>query len=198
MTTSNHRPYTYPANRVDIPSGAGREGAVMYSDWAIGDFIRRASRRPWFKDTIFVFVADHTSHGRGRTDLPPDNYRIPFIVYAPGIVDPQMIDTVASQIDVGPTILAMLNMTYTSRFFGQNILTEGRFHQRALMSNYLTVGYMEKNVLVELSPKRRVRVLEADNGREIPADDPVGMHRIDEAVAHYQVAAKVLTKDSRK
>ena len=42
MTTSNHRPYTYPDNRVDIPSGSGRDGAVKYTDWAIGDFIRQA------------------------------------------------------------------------------------------------------------------------------------------------------------
>lgn len=38
MTTSNHRPYTYPENRIDIPSGSGRDGAVKYADWALGDF----------------------------------------------------------------------------------------------------------------------------------------------------------------
>jgi len=197
MTTSNHRPYTYPSGRIDIPPGSGREGAVMYADWAIGDFIRRASKRPWFKDTMFVFIADHTAHGRGRTDLPPENYRIPLIIYSPGNVAPQTIDTVASQIDVGPTILALLNVSYTSRFFGQDILTEGRRHQRALMSNYLTVGYLENNVLVELAPKRRVRVSEADSGRELPADDPRRLHWIAEAIAHYQVATKTLRLGAR-
>src|SRR5690606_3578044 len=43
MTTSNHRPYTYPDGRIDIPSGSGREGAVKYTDWAIGQFIKEAS-----------------------------------------------------------------------------------------------------------------------------------------------------------
>ena len=28
MTTSNHRPFTYPADRIDVPSGSGRPGAV--------------------------------------------------------------------------------------------------------------------------------------------------------------------------
>ena len=150
MTTSNHRPFTYPGDRIDIPSGSGREGAVKYSDWAIGKFISEASVRPWFHDTLFVFIADHTSHARGRTGLPPENYHTPLIVYAPGVVPPKIVDAVASQIDVGPTIPALLNISYTSRFFGQDILTEGQHHQRALMGNYLTVGHMEEGILVEL------------------------------------------------
>ena len=48
MTTSNHRPYTYPENRIDIPSGTGRSGAVKYTDYAIGDFIKKAKTKPWF------------------------------------------------------------------------------------------------------------------------------------------------------
>ncbi|MBK6337629.1 MAG: sulfatase-like hydrolase/transferase [Betaproteobacteria bacterium] len=45
MTTSNHRPFTYPAGRIDIPSPGGREGGVKYTDFAIGEFIARARRR---------------------------------------------------------------------------------------------------------------------------------------------------------
>jgi phosphoglycerol transferase MdoB-like AlkP superfamily enzyme len=192
MTTSNHRPFTYPAGRIDIPSGSGRDGAVKYSDWAIGKLIAEASTRPWFNDALFVFIADHTSHARGRTDLPPENYHIPLIVYAPSILAPRTIDAVASQIDVGPTILALLNVSYTSRFFGQDILTEGQHHQRALMANYLTVGHMEDGILVELSPKKRARVLEAKTGRDVSAHDPKADSWINETVAHYQIAAGVL------
>jgi phosphoglycerol transferase MdoB-like AlkP superfamily enzyme len=192
MTTSNHRPYTYPEGRIDIPSKTGRAGAVKYTDWAIGNFMKEASTRPWFKDTLFVFVADHTSNGRGRTDLPPENYRIPLIVYAPDVIEPRTVDTVASQIDVGPTILALLNVSYTSRFFGHDILTEGQHHQRALMANYLTVGLMENGAVVELSPKRRARILEADSGRELRADNEAGVAAIEEAISYYQVADRVL------
>jgi arylsulfatase A-like enzyme len=141
---------------------------------------------------VFVFVADHTSHGRGRTDLPPENYRIPLVVYAPALVTPRTIDAVASQIDVGPTILGLLNFSYTSRFFGQDILTEGKHHQRALMANYLTVGHMEDGMIVELSPKRRVRVLDAHSGRQLNSDDPAVAEAINETIAHYQEAARIL------
>jgi phosphoglycerol transferase MdoB-like AlkP superfamily enzyme len=192
MTTSNHRPFTYPPGRIDIPSGSGREGAVKYADWAIGKLMELAAKRAWFKDTLFVFIADHTSHARGRTDLPPENYHIPLIIYAPSLLSAQVIDAVASQIDVGPTILALLNISYTSHFFGQDILTEGQHHQRALMANYLTVGHMEDGILVELSPKQRARVLHSQTGQQLARDDPRRAASINETVAHYQVASDIL------
>jgi phosphoglycerol transferase MdoB-like AlkP superfamily enzyme len=192
MTTSNHRPFTFPAGRIDIASGTGREGAVKYSDWAIGRFMREAETRPWFKDTLFVFVADHTSRGRGRTDLPMENYRIPLIFYSPGNVEPAKVNVLASQIDVGPTLLALLNISYTSQFFGQDILTEGQHHQRALMANYLTVGYVEGGVMVELSPKRRSRFLQSETGGALSPDDARAKSTLLEAIAHYQVTNDIL------
>lgn len=192
MTTSNHRPFTYPGGRIDIPSGTGRDGAVKYADWAIGRFLEEAARKPWFHRTLFVFVSDHTSKGRGRTDLPPENYHIPFIIYSPSIVAPQRIDTLASQIDVGPTVLALLNMRYVSRFFGQDILTEGRSHQRAFLANYLTVGYMEDGHVVELATKQRTRVVDAFTGNLLNTKGERARHYIDEAIAHYQVASRMV------
>ena len=154
--------------------------------------MRRAAMRPWFKDTLFVFVADHTSRGRGRTDLPMENYRIPLIFYSPGHLKPARVDVLASQIDVAPTLLALLNVSYTSRFFGQDILTEGQHHQRALMANYLTVGYVEDDLLVELSPKRRHRIVDAKSGRSLSQEDPRTEYTLAETIAHFQVATDVL------
>ncbi len=192
MTTSNHRPFTYPAGRIDIPSGSSRDGAVKYSDWAIGQFIKEASTKPWFKQTLFVFVADHTSNGRGRTDLPPENYRIPMIAYAPGIVAPAKVNTLASQIDVPPTLLGLLGVSYTSRFFGQDIFAEGLKNQRAFMSNYLTVGYMQDGLVVELKPKQFARVVDVVTGTTVPATDPRAKQMVDAAVAQYQLASDML------
>ena len=58
MTTSNHSPYTFPEGRVDAPQGV-RESAVLYTDWAIHDFLERAKSHPWFSRTVFVILADH-------------------------------------------------------------------------------------------------------------------------------------------
>ena len=188
MTTSNHRPYTYPPDRVDVPSGTGAEGAVKYTDWAIGDFIERARKRPWFDDTVFVIIADHCAAARGKTDLPLDRFHIPMIVYAPKHIAPSRVETIASQIDVPPTIRAVVNFSYTSRFFGQDALTDGKLHQRALMANYQTVGYYEDGMLVELRPQRRVRVLDAATGREL-LESATTRHTADETIAYYQSAS---------
>ena len=188
MTTSNHRPYTYPAGRIDIPPATGPDGAVKYTDWALGDFIARARTRPWFEDTLFVIVADHCAAARGKTDLPLDRFHIPLLIYAPKHVPPSRVETIASQIDIPPTILALLNFGYVSRFFGQDILTEGKSHQRAMMANYQTVGYYEKETIVELRPQRRVRVVDPATGKELPPSDQT-RHLTDEAIGYYQAAS---------
>ena len=122
MTTSNHRPYSYPDGRIDIPSKTGRAGAVKYTDWAIGDLLEKARQKPWFNDTLFVIVADHCAGSDGRTALPLDRYRIPLFVYSPAHVQPQRIERLVGQIDVAPTLLGLLHWNYDSRFFGKDIL----------------------------------------------------------------------------
>lgn len=188
MTTSNHRPFTYPAGRIDIPSGTGRSGAVKYTDWAIGNFIERARSRPWFNDTVFVILADHTASGRGKTDLPIENFHIPLLFWSPKHVKAARIDTLASQIDVGPTLLAMLNFSYRSHFFGHDIVRDGPTHRRAFMANYQTVGYLEDDLLVELRPGRRWRVIDAVTGQD-RSTEPTALHRLEEAVSYYESAS---------
>lgn len=189
MTTSNHRPFTYPEGRIDIVSGTGRDGAVKYTDWAIGEFLRQARTRPWFDDTVFVILADHTSGGRGKTDLTIENFHIPLMMWSPKHIKPARIDTLASQIDLGPTLLALLNVGYRSRFFGHDILHDGPAHQRAFMANYQTVGYLEDGILVELRPQRRWRLVDAETGKE-RAHDERGKRILEEAVSYYQAAAE--------
>ena len=197
MTTSNHRPYTYPDGRIEIPSGTNREGAVQYTDWSIGKFLKDAESRPWFKDTIFVILADHTSRGRGRTDLPHENFRIPLWIYAPGVIEPGSNDLLSSQIDVPPTIMGLLNIPYTSTFFGQDIIKDGPRNQRAFMANYLTVGYMKDGMVVELSPQGRVKIIHANDGTSVSADDPTVRRIVEEAISYYQTASREINRLTR-
>ena len=197
MTTSNHRPYTYPAGRIDIPSKTGRDGGVKYTDHALGRFIDEARAKPWFANTVFVIVADHTHNGRGKQELPPPAYHIPMLIYSPAHVPAGRVDSIASQIDVAPTLLALLNFSYESRFFGQDILREGQTHQRALMANYQTVGYYERGRIVELKPNGRVRVVLADTGQRAP-DDELSRELTEEAIAYYQLAAEAYKSGAMK
>ena len=197
MTTSNHRPYTYPEGRIDIPSKSGRDGGVKYTDWAIGHLVEEARKRPWFDDTVFVVVADHTHRGRGRTDLPIENYHIPMIVWSPRNVRPGVVDTVASQIDVAPTLLGMLGFSYRSRFFGHDVLRDGAAHPRALMANYQTVGLYQDGLVVELKPNRRWRIVDATTGEERKPDEH-GRRLLAEAIGYYQVASDAYARGALK
>jgi len=193
MTTSNHRPYTYPADRIDIPSGTGRDGAVKYTDFAIGQFVDKARQRPWFDNTLFVFVADHTSIARGRSDLPMERYHIPMVMFAPGKIAPRRVDALASQIDVAPTLLGWLNVPYVSEFFGRDVLRDGGPAPSLFMANYQTVGYYESGRMVELRPNGRSRVVDAETSKLAP-DDELSAHLMDEAISYYQLASEAYKK----
>ena len=80
MTTSNHKPYTFPSGVERVPvKGGGRDAGVRYSDYAIGKFFEMAKAKAWFDDTLFVIVADHGARVYGREDIPITTYEIPLI-----------------------------------------------------------------------------------------------------------------------
>ncbi|HUH42376.1 MAG TPA: LTA synthase family protein [Sulfurimonas sp.] len=191
MTTTNHRPYDYPNGRVDVPSHTGRDGAVKYTDYAIGDFLSKAKNKPWFKNTIFVIVADHCAVSAGKVELPLDKYHIPMIVYAPEIIKPQVIDKLSSQIDVMPTLFSMLNWSYKSKFYGRDILEES-FEPRALVGTYQKLGLYKDDVLSVLSVGKKLdnyKVLEQDIFSTKYKEIPVDKEKKDEILSYYQSAS---------
>jgi len=191
MTTSNHRPYTYPEGRIDIPSHTGRDGAVKYTDYAIGKLIEEAFKKPWFERTIFVIVADHNGGSAGKSSLPLHRYKIPLIVYAPGLVEPRKVSCLASQIDVIPTILSLMGWSYTSRLFGEDILDSG-YRERAFIGNYQKLGYYRDDLLLVLSPDRSVQeygVVKNTLTKTEYCNLPADCNMTHDAITYYQGAS---------
>ncbi|AXK71187.1 LTA synthase family protein [Lysobacter sp. TY2-98] len=187
MTTSNHRPYTFPEGRGAFKQKS-RIGAVRYTDWAVGDFLRRARTHPWFRDTVFVITADHCAFSAGKADLPAFRYHIPMWVYSPAHIAPGRVDGLMSQIDVPPTLLGLLGMDYRSRFYGVDVAQSRP--ERALIGTYQLLGYLTPNRLVQLAPHRRVATLKpaltADESQPVVPDDPVLTL---DAISYYESAA---------
>jgi phosphoglycerol transferase MdoB-like AlkP superfamily enzyme len=191
MTTSNHRPYTYPNGRIDIPSPGGRAGAVKYTDYAIGKFIRDAKSKPWFKDTLFVILADHCASVAGKTKLPVGGYHIPLILYAPALLKPASYSQIVSQIDIPPTLMNLLGKSGDEHFFGHDIFgKEALDEQRAFISNYQALGYLKNGILTVLLPKQQVESYRIDpkNLSSTPAE--VDPQLLNEAIAYYQTASR--------
>jgi phosphoglycerol transferase MdoB-like AlkP superfamily enzyme len=153
MTVSNHRPFTYPENKIDLPRS--REGGVKYTDYALKQFFAMAKKQAWYKNTIFVILADHCASSSGKTELPVDKYRIPAMIYNPEGT-PSINPILMSQIDLMPTLLGILNFSYESKFYGQNVFSPD-YKPRALIATYQDLGLIKDNVLTIISPKQRVK-----------------------------------------
>ncbi|MCZ8196671.1 MAG: LTA synthase family protein [Flavobacterium sp.] len=204
MTVSNHRPFTYPEGKIDIDSHAKmREGGVKYTDYALKQFFAMAQKQTWFKNTVFLIVADHCASSSGHVQLPLDKYRIPAMIYAPGFIQPSVCNKMISQIDLMPTLFGLLNFNYQTKFFGQDVLKDD-YKPRAFMATYQDLGLLKDNVLTILSPKQKVKQfqLKLQPKGTISTDfqiyfeqTPLDKQRddlVNETVSYYQTASNLL------
>ena len=170
MTVSNHRPFTYPEGKIDIPpTEKSRAGGVKYTDYALKRFFEMAKQQKWYKNTIFVIVADHCASSAGSTELPLDGYRIPCFIVA-DFITPKKIDVMMSQIDVMPTVFGLLNFNYTSKFIGQDVLKEG-YQPRAYIATYQDLGYLTPDKLTIISPLRKTTQYSLHKEAEQPSQE---------------------------
>ena len=127
VTLSNHEPFTVPRNATkpyppDYPNSEYLN-AFHYSDWALGKFFRQAEKEAFFKNTIFVLVADHGRLLQSQSDLPLERFHIACLIYSPEILgkEPERIKTVASQTDLLPTILGLLGKPALHESWGRDL-----------------------------------------------------------------------------
>lgn len=201
MTVSNHRPFTYPNGKIDIPGDSkSRDGGVKYTDFALRHFFKQAQKQSWFSNTVFVIVSDHCASSSGKTELPLDKYRIPAMIYSPDFVEPKHFNLLMSQIDVMPTLFELLHFNFDSKFYGQNVLAQ-KYKPRALIATYQNLGLIKDNVLTILSPKQAVKQLvlkprwNAKMGKEFQLEFDQEMLQtprvdlINETISYYQTAS---------
>ncbi len=129
VTLSNHEPFTLPRNVTkpypsDYPNSEYLN-AFHYSDWALGKFFHQAEKEAFFKNTIFVLVADHGRLLQSQSDLPLERFHIACLIYSPEIIgkEPKRIKTVASQTDLIPTILGLLGKPALHESWGRDLFS---------------------------------------------------------------------------
>lgn len=125
LSISNHPPYVIPPY-FHPHSEKQEEQIVEYADWSIRQFMDAAEKQPWFDNTIFVFLGDHGKMvGTPECEMPQSYNHIPLMIYGKDI-PPTVHNGFGGQIDVAPTLLGMLNMSYLQNNFGVNLLEEER------------------------------------------------------------------------
>ena len=125
FTASSHHPFVVPEQYSERFPEEGKEihKCIRYTDQAIGRFFQTASKQPWFQNTLFVLTSDHTnmsSHAEYQTDL--GGFCSPIIIYDPSNPEGTMVDKVAQQIDILPTVLGLLGYQKPYLAFGIDVL----------------------------------------------------------------------------
>jgi phosphoglycerol transferase MdoB-like AlkP superfamily enzyme len=128
FTLSSHGPFDFPME--DVLHWGDKEkpyiNSVYYSDRSIGEFIAGAKKQPWYNNTLFVFVSDHSHNSPKNWDFnQPEYRRIPMLFYGE-VIKPEYrgmtYDSVASQTDLAATLLAQLDIGAGEFRFSKNLL----------------------------------------------------------------------------
>jgi len=147
QTADNHRPYTIPAEDkaefklLSMPDDSlhayGFESldemnAFRYTDFCFQKFMEAAKKEAYFNNTVFVYIGDHGIGGNAQAMFPKawtdqgfTAYHVPLLFYAPGILKPQRIHDVCSQVDVLPTLATFAGVGYNNTALGRALPLTG-------------------------------------------------------------------------
>lgn len=157
FSSSNHDPFEFPDDRIELyeqPKQTRNNGA-KYADYAVGEFFKLAKQANYWKDTIFVIVADHESRVGGADLVPISQFRIPGIILGEGIV-PRRDHRVVSQIDLAPTVLSLMGISGRYPMLGRDLTqVAADWPGRALMQYNKNMAYLRGDDVVILQPDRQ-------------------------------------------
>ncbi|MCB5189825.1 LTA synthase family protein [Methylobacillus arboreus] len=154
FTSSNHAPFEFPDGRIALhdPVKATDNNAVKYADYALGQFFEKAQQSDYWKDTLFIVVADHDIRVHGHDMVPINHFHIPALILGADI-EPRKIKTIASQIDLPVTALSLMGIEAQHPMTGRD-LSRGDDSEdgRAMMQFENNFAWMEGNQVVVLRP----------------------------------------------
>jgi len=156
FSSSNHDPFEFPDGRIALyeQPKQTRNNAARYADHAVGRFFEHAMASDYWDDTVFLVVADHDSRVFGRDLVPIDNFHIPALVLGGGIT-PRRDDRIASQIDLGPTLLSLVGIDEPTPMTGRDLTrATPALPGRALMQYDANFAWMQGDDVVVLQPQK--------------------------------------------
>jgi len=154
FTSSNHEPFEFPDGKITQydPDKQTVNNAVKYADFALGKFIAAAKRQAYWKDTVFLIVADHDNRVYGNSLVPIKKFHIPGLILGADI-EPKRIATLASQIDLGPTLLSLMGVASEHPMIGRDLVRDSITPGRALLQFNDYFAYLEGRTATILRPE---------------------------------------------
>jgi phosphoglycerol transferase MdoB-like AlkP superfamily enzyme len=198
FSSSNHSPFEFPDGRIEQVDAEKHtvNNAVRYADFALGQFMDRARGSDYWANTLFLVVADHDTRVYGEELVPVSKFHIPGVILGAD-VQPQIISSIASQIDLAPTLLSLLGVDSDQPFFGRDLTrtlpefgnSPAPVPPRAMMMFDRNYAWLEENRLTVLLPDGSSRQFDYDpsTGKlKSRAADPESARR---ALAHVLMPA---------
>ncbi len=128
FTGSTHSPFDVPKTKGQNWTGTEADfmNSMVYADQCMGDFIKKVKKQKWYKNTLFVFVADH-SHTTPTVATPMEHnfYRIPLLFWGPAIKKEfkgYKNDILGSQTDIPATLLYQMDVNSKEYIWSRDLM----------------------------------------------------------------------------
>jgi phosphoglycerol transferase MdoB-like AlkP superfamily enzyme len=123
FSSSNHEPFEYPEGRIKPYDKKVNtvNNAMKYADYSIGQFFELAKKEAYYKNTIFLVIADHNTRTYGNHLVPIHKFHIPALIIGAGVPKGKRYDKLCSQMDIQPTLLSKIGMNVETPMVGRNL-----------------------------------------------------------------------------
>ena len=200
FSTSNHEPFEFPDGRIQLYDKKKNtvNNAMKYADFSIGKFFELAKKEAYFKNTIFVVIADHNTRTYGKNLVPVNKFHIPALIIAPNVTKGSTYDNLASQMDIPSTVLALSGITTNSTMPGRNLMklpkeTKGR----TIMLFHETYAFRVGDDIVIINPNAKPLQFKVKSDTELI---PVALNEelAKDALAHIVASSNLYKNRSYK
>lgn len=168
FSSTNHDPFEFPDDRIELyeQPKQTRNNAAKYADYAIGEFFKLAKNAEYWKDTIFIVVADHDSRVGGADLVPVSRFRIPGLILGDNL-PPKRDHRIVSQIDLPPTLLSLIGISDNYPMLGRDLTqVSDDWPGRALMQYDKNFALMQGKDVVILQPEKAAQGFQYDEKTE--------------------------------
>jgi phosphoglycerol transferase MdoB-like AlkP superfamily enzyme len=199
FSSSNHEPFQFPDGRIELHDTEKQtvNNAVKYADYALGKFISEAKKQDYWKDTVFLIVADHDNRVYGDSLVPIKKFHIPGLILGADI-QAKRITKIASQIDLGATLLSLMGVSSDHPMIGRDFAKDSETPGRALMQFDNYFAWLEGDSATILQPRQSPLLGHYDFtkgelilGQENPSDA-----QVNKAMAHV-ILPSLLYREQR-
>lgn len=201
QTSGNHRPFTIPASNdsfvvkdlsLEQVQAAGSRSveqfnAVRLLDYNIGRLMEIAKAGGYHDNTIFVFFGDHNTRISQIPHMAPafeqlglESNNVPLLIYAPGRLQPKVIEEAVGLSDLLPTVAGMAGIPFLNGAMGRDIqqpVPEGERMVPLVLSEgtFPVIGGVTKDFLLQMQHDGSSPTLH-DLASQTPREDVAQQH----------------------